>query len=521
MALILVMALPVLYPPMWAPDFGSTVPKEIIIWELQTGALGTTSTGDFVPKGAARVPLQPRASLIESYEGPGLVDKVNRAALPEGTLVDIVSHGPLHDEFDVSTSEKFVLRLYTFDFPGWRAYLDGEKTEIEVASPEGFITVWVPEGTHRVSVRFEDTLARTTGWTISAVGVAVLAVAVGLKRGTDRCAQQRSARDPRSVVWLLATVVLFAGVKSWVIDPNDNWMRYTSPPGQAWAATYERAADFGGQVRLLGYDLPRWRVRSGDTFPVTLYWHAPTAVDVNYQSFVHLARPMQTIWGQMDHLNPGDLPTTRWPQDKYVWDEYELRVLPGTPPGKYLLNVGLYSLAGGYRLPRLSDLDGQPVGDSLVVASIEVEPARRQPSPEDLGLTHAISATFPGGVTLLGYSQPVLKVKLPDPWYITLYWRADRDQPSVRARDLVLLDGRGEEVWRTSGVPAEYHFANWTRGEVVRDPIVFVPTESMDLEVGRHDFGVIIGVEGHPVPSQGGRMWTRLGEVKFEALRSE
>jgi hypothetical protein len=520
-AFILVMALPVLYPPMWAPDFGSTAPKDIIIWELQTGALGTTSTGDFVPKGAALVPLQPRASLIESHAGPGPVDKVNRAALPEGTLVDIISHGPLHDDFDVSTSKKFVLRLYTFYFPGWRAYVDGKRTEIEVASPEGFITVWVPEGEHEVSVRFEDTPPRTMGWAIAAVGALMLAVTVALKRGNDCCCQQSATGDHGSMIWLVGAVVLFAGLKSWVIDPHDDWMRYTSPPGEAWAATYKRTADFGGQIRFLGYDLPRWRVRSGDTFPVTLYWHAPTPVDVNYQSFVHLARPIHTLWGQMDHLNPGDLPTTRWPQDKYVWDEYELRVLPGTPPGKYLLNVGLYSLAGGYRLPWLSDADGQPVGDSLVIASIDVESARRQPSPGDLGLTHAVSATFPGGVTLLGYSQPALKVRLPDPWYITLYWRADRDRPTVRTRDFVLVDRSGAEVWRGSGVPAEYPFANWTAGEIVRDPIAFVPTESMNLEIGWHDFGVVIGAEGHPAPGQEGELWTRLGEVKFKAPRSE
>ena len=518
MGLILALALPVLYPPMWAPDFGGTTPGDMILWEWQTGALGTTSTGDFVPKGAALVPLHPRATLTESYARPGPVDKVNRAALPEGALVDIISHGPLHDDFLVSTPKKFVLRLYTFYFPGWQAYVDGEKIEIEVASPEGFITVWVPEGQHEVSVRFEDTPPRTIGWTISAVGALMLAVALALMRGTSVYTPQSTACNPRSTIWLIGALVLFAGFKRWVIDPNDDCMRYTSPPGQAWAATYQRPANFGGQIRLLGYDLPRWHVRSGDAFSLMLYWHSVAPLDVNYQSFVHVARPLHILWGQKDHLNPGNLPTTRWPLDKYVWDEYEIAVLPGTPPGRYLLNVGLYSLAGGYRLPRLSDENGQAVGDSMVIASIEVEPPRRQPTSGQLGLTHAVTATFPGGITLLGYSQPDRKVRLFTPWHVTLFWRAERDQPSVRARDLVLLDDDGNEVWRASGVPAEYPFATWTTGEVVRDPIVFVPT---DLEIGWYDFGVAVSADELPAPDEEGETSMHLGQVKFKERRSE
>jgi hypothetical protein len=96
-----------------------------------------------------------------------------------------------------------------------------------------------------------------------------------------------------------------------------------------------------------------------------------TDVEKNYQSFVHLAQPLDVAWAQEDHLNPGGLPTTRWPLDKYVWDEYEIYVPPQTPPGEYQVNVGLYLMSDGYRLRR-EDGDQEGGADSIVIGSIEV-----------------------------------------------------------------------------------------------------------------------------------------------------
>jgi hypothetical protein len=373
---VLLAALPVLYPPAWDSDFGGVEPLDIIAWEQQGSfAIGTTSTGDFEPVGAALVPMQPAPSLLASYKAPGPVDRVNRATLPDGASVDIVEQRALYDRYAVDSPDGFVLRLYLFHFPGWRAYVDGEVVEIDVAHPEGFITFWVPAGRHEVVVRFEDTLPRTLGWIVSAMGLAVLAIVLIWRgvRGSGR--SSRVTLDRQASAWLGSAVLVFVLVKAAVVDPHEGWAWLASPPGQALAAQQEVHVNFGKQIELLGYDLQQTHVHPGDAVHLVLYWRALVPLEKNYQTFVHVARPLDRVWAQEDHLNPGmrhgGVPTTLWPLDKYVWDEYDIPIGRDVPSGEYQLNVGLYLMHDGTRLEVYDDA-GQVVGDGYVISLIEV-----------------------------------------------------------------------------------------------------------------------------------------------------
>ncbi len=519
LASVLGFALPLLYPPPWAPEFGGTAPRDIIAWETWSLAYGTTSTGDFVPKGAALVPMRPVETLVASYQGEGPIDKVNRATIPDGASVEILEHGPLHDRFWVSTPTKMILRLYTFHFPGWRAYVDGEATEIEIAHPEGFITVRVPAGEHEVLVRFEDTPARSVGWAVSAFGgAALLGILVGhpkwrsLTRPGWR--RRRAHSDRRSLWWLAGVTLAFGLTKGLVIDRQPGWMRYTSPPGEALPAPYRVHANLGGQIELVGYELPRRVVRAGESFELVLYWRALVPLSENYQSFVHVARPLQALWGPEAHLPPGGLPTSRWVLDRYTWDAYRVPVLPGTPPGEYAVNVGLYLLGTGQRLPAL-DAGGQVIGDSVVLGNVVVQRPRQPPRHEALGMTQAVTATYPtAGVTLLGCAQDPKAVKLPGAWRITLFWRADRDHPSALSRTLMLFDEGGKEVWRATADPGGYPFGEWLAGDVIRDPVILELPHATSLPKGWYTFAVALNGET-ALATETGLAQVELGRVKF------
>ncbi len=382
LAAILVLALPTMYPPTWKADFGPTTPRAIIQVELDGRWLGTTSSGDFVPSTAKSGPPI-NADLIASYDR-GAVDKFDRTSLPQGASVTVVEHGPTHDRFVVTSSQPFVARILTFDFPGWRATVDGQPAPITPSDPYGLIELPVPAGTHDVRVEFGSTLPRTVGAVVSGVTLLVLAWLIvrqvaGRKGQASISIPNTQYPPPDGVLWLaLVTTTVFALVKVGVVDRCETCFRVASPPGQALVAQYKidprtTPSDLAHVITLLGFDLPQPQVRVGDTFPLTLYWKATTPVPKNYQTFVHLVNPRDKLWGQplRDKLNPGDFPTTLWPLDKYVWDDYAtpdsvVRVQADASPGEYEIQVGLYTLSDGVRAP-VFDADGNPVGDSVVL----------------------------------------------------------------------------------------------------------------------------------------------------------
>ena len=389
MSVILVLALPTLYPPMWGNEEWPTSPRGIIAVELQGRWLGTTSTGDFIPSTVKAHPPA-NADLIASYDR-GAVDKFDRTVLPQGASASVVEHGPTHDRFSVTSPQAFVARVLTFDFPGWRATVDGQPVTITPSDPHGFITFPVPAGPHDVRVEFGPTLPRAMGTGTSAVMLLCLVwllirQVAGRKTQEARSERQEARLVPGPLPLALITLVAFAVFKVGFVDRCETCFRVTSPPGQARAAQYKvdphvTPSNLANVITLLGFDLPQREVRAGGSFPLALYWKATAPVPVNYQAFVHLVN--QQLWGQPlhDKLNPGDFATTRWPLDKYVWDDYVtpysvVRVKPDAPPGEYEIRVGLYTLADGVRAP-VFDAKGNLSSDSVVLpVKVRVLPAR-------------------------------------------------------------------------------------------------------------------------------------------------
>lgn len=67
--------------------------------------------------------------------------------------------------------EPLAVRVRTFNFPGWTAYLDGERTPIREEKGTKAILVDVPRGKHMLKLVFEDTPVRFYGKIISAVSL--------------------------------------------------------------------------------------------------------------------------------------------------------------------------------------------------------------------------------------------------------------------------------------------------------------------------------------------------------------
>jgi hypothetical protein len=356
-------ALPLMAPPSW-PEFGPVTAQRILDTELNGRGIGTTSANDFLPVGALIVPV-PQPALLESY-ARGQVDKLNRPALPSGAQAELLHHGPQDDRYLITGDTEFVMRLFTFYFPGWTAYVDGVKTPIQLSEPEGWITLTVPPGQHVVSVRLENTWPRWLAWGISALALAAL-LAAGLWRLRLPIERPRHIPLPLRQAGILAAV-LVAGLGVRSAAESGNWLRVHSTGQEVLVAQYEEYAPLEQNVALLGFDLPQTTARPGESVPMTLYWKALAPMTVNLRVFIHLIGPDGHLWGQSDKWNPADYPTARWPQDYYVRDEHDVQLQPDAPAGQYQVIAGLWNAETGARMHRLDDT-GQPTGADGVLLS--------------------------------------------------------------------------------------------------------------------------------------------------------
>ncbi|MFB0546218.1 MAG: DUF2079 domain-containing protein [Anaerolineae bacterium] len=135
-----------------------------------------------------------------------------------------------------------------------------------------------------------------------------------------------------------------------------------------------REANFGNAIKLLGYTASAENARPGDTLQLILYWQALDTVERPYTVFVHLLDEEGRIRAQEDSMPMSNLyPTDEWEAGEIVVDKYyDLKVDPATPPGEYVVEVGLYYWVTGERLPVL-DIAGNPQDTRIILTKVRVE----------------------------------------------------------------------------------------------------------------------------------------------------
>jgi len=148
--------------------------------------------------------------------------------------------------------------------------------------------------------------------------------------------------------------------------------RREPPPVEALDIEHSLSTNLGDKVRLLGYNLESG-FHPGDRIHLTLFWQALQTMDRDYTVFVHLTDQQGRLWGQKD--NPpvdGFYPTTVWEMGEIVRDQYDLGISANAPPGPYQIEVGMYLMEIGERLPVLAE-DGSVRGDRVLLTGVRVE----------------------------------------------------------------------------------------------------------------------------------------------------
>jgi hypothetical protein len=326
-------ALPILDPLPWPASPPVTVHQMITLEQSGAWGVGTTHDNEFLPVTVRSVP-KAQPDLLASYDA-GQPDKVDRASLPPGATVTLTAHRALEDDFQVSSEQDFALRLWTFDFPGWTAWVDGQPAAISATQPNGFLSVAVPAGAHAVTVQWQDTPAERQGWIISAFAVLAWFAALAWSQRQRPALEARSALTARPALALAAVIIAGLGAR-YALDTVSPWR----------AGSTGNAAPIGAladNIVLFAVKLPQDAAHAGDQVPLTLNWQATGPVPADLSSFVHLIGPDGQLWGQADKYVPVPFfPTGRWPVGRLMSDDELLAISPSAPPGQYQLVAGLW-----------------------------------------------------------------------------------------------------------------------------------------------------------------------------------
>jgi hypothetical protein len=506
-----------LYPRQPFIKYPDPTPADIVEFELESHAWGTTSGSEYLTIWLTEKPED--SPLLPLYRAGQPISKLDSQHLPEGVQAEMLSHNVVSDSYRFTSPQAFTARFNTFYFPGWRAYLDGEEHDIQISQPHALIEVAIPPGEHTLLLRFEDTPIRLLANGLSLAALLVTLILSWIKNHRSRITDYAS-RTTDDFSWSQAlslcviTLALFA-VKEAFIDPHTSWFRKHSPLPTVLGAQYAAQIKLGDKVLFLGYDLADDTVRQGEDVHLILYWQAQQPLEKQYSVFAHLdAPPDYTTWAGSDNLNPGGIPTSRWAPELYTRDEHTLSIPADLPPVEYLLQVGLYDKVTGERLPIFaadskSASSRSTRGDSIPLQPVHVLRAkpinvRRLPDRDGSLLGEKIE--------LLGYELKEEPIRPGGVLELTLYWQAREEIEESYIVFTHLLDDKGNIQGQQDGIPVEgmYPTSSWLAGQVVEDKhriptAATAPLGSYRIAVGMYQPDSLgrleaVDAEGNPLP---------------------
>ncbi|MCJ7736115.1 MAG: hypothetical protein MUQ10_02215, partial [Anaerolineae bacterium] len=334
--------------PRFLPDQPAPSPVDLIEFEQETGALGTTSAGDFLPIWVRTLPAAD--SLVPDYEAAApdyIIPRLNDASLPAGATVVDAEYGLMSADLVIESPVAFQVTFNWFFFPGWWGWLDDEPLELGPVGDEGLVGARIPAGQHHIVIQFGQTRLRNWSGRASFASLGAILILLALWRPFP----VGPAPVPESKQWLVRfscaglAVGLFL-LKVGYLDRHQSWATRTAYDGETVASAQTPLnVDFGGQLELLGYDMRVPGVASSSDgalmvpadglVDVSLYWRAVQELDIDYSVAVHLVDEQGRRYGQEDSQHAAGYPTSRWELGMYGYDEHRVSLWPGTPPGEY------------------------------------------------------------------------------------------------------------------------------------------------------------------------------------------
>jgi len=230
---IILSALPATYPPTgYCPMKPFPTIQDVHRYERDSGLVGVDPVGAYFP---TWVQQRPQESPLEAqYGSEGPVSRFDASVLPDEAHILEADYGPNRARIVVESPESFQARYLSFHFPGWRAYVDGERVKITPSDPLGLITFNILPGRHEVTVRFGETPLRLTVDLLSTLCLVILVLFLSWPLRRRLTPEKISCRKlifrGIGVTTLLFLLALACDVTPYLRGPNE-WRWNLAIPG--------------------------------------------------------------------------------------------------------------------------------------------------------------------------------------------------------------------------------------------------------------------------------------------------
>jgi hypothetical protein len=217
-----------------------------------------------------------------------------------------------------------------------------------------------------------------------------------------------------------------------------------------------------GKASLAGFDLEQGPV-AGAQVPVRLYWvNDGMGPEDRFYARLTDAQEQDWAWGPCAP-DPAFGDAATWQKDDIIESDCQLVVYPGTPPGDYLLRVGV--------IAQDETVIGQ-LNLSAEEGTVTVGRPPEYPADEWVPVEHEARTALNADLGLIGYDYTSAARKPGESLPIVFYWRAlNPVQDDYTLRLSLQGDGPGQYAgWEGTPVSGRYPTHTWQAGEVVRDP---------------------------------------------------